>query len=206
MFFYNPSLKAGVKQSSYDARALALIRFIASSNFETGAHKLTLTYLSPASPKIPPGVINTFELDNTSSLNSKPVLYFEGILAHTNMPACSIEYLHSKRSSNSNTFFLRSLYTLFTSSYHSFPRPSAFAEANCTGRNIPLSILLLNRSTSSILFFAPQSIPTLHPAMFCDLLREFNSITHSFAPSTLNKLIGFSPDSHRGRIKLYGLS
>jgi len=37
--------------------------------------------------------------------------------------------------------------------------------ASCTGSNMPLSILLLNRSTSSIRSFAPQSIPTLQPAM-----------------------------------------
>src|SRR5204863_3905686 len=103
---------------------------IASSNFSTGAHKLTLTYLSPESPNIPPGVINTFELYNTSSLNSNPVLYFEGIFAHTNIPACSFENLQFNNLSNSNTFSLLSLYTLFTSSYHSLPKPNALAAAN----------------------------------------------------------------------------
>src|SRR5688572_1265908 len=121
--------------------------------------------------------------------------------AHTNRPACSVEYLHSSKSSNSKTFSLLSLYVLFTSSCHSLPSVNALAAANCAGKNIPLSILLLKRNTSSILSFDPHNMPTLHPAMLCDLLNELSSITQSFAPSMLNKLTGLSL-----RIKLYGLS
>src|SRR5262245_47339829 len=135
--------------------------------------------------------MKTFELYNTSSLNSYPSLYFFGVLAQTNNPACSFENLQLNKSNNSNTLSLLSLYTLFTSWCQSSPSVKALAAANWTGKNIPLSILLLNFNTSSILSLALDNIPILHPAMLCDLLNEFNSITQSLAPSTLNKLIGF---------------
>src|SRR5215510_9338633 len=68
---------------------LIIIRFIASSSLSTVAQRLTLTYFSPAPPKIPPGVMNTFDLYNTSSLNLYPLSNLAGTFAHTNNPAWS---------------------------------------------------------------------------------------------------------------------
>ena len=127
-------------------------RTMAACSVSTGLHKLTLTYLSPAFPKIPPGVINTPALYNTSSLKWYPSFTLPGTLAQTNKPACCLSYVQLKASSRSNTFSRLSLYTLFTSSCQSFPNVNALAAASCTGKNIPLSMLLLNRNTSSIFF------------------------------------------------------
>src|SRR6185312_4142907 len=57
---------------------------------------------------------------------------------------------------------------------------------------MPLSILLLNRSTSSTLSFDPHSMPTRQPAILWLLLKEFNSITTSFAKDVVIELNSFS--------------
>src|ERR1039457_2553789 len=108
------------------------------------------------------------------------------------MPAWDLLKTVFRLSNKTNALVLLLRYTLFTWSYHSSGRDNALAAANCKGRNIPLSILLLKRRTSLIICSFPASKPTRQPAILCDLLKEFNSMAVSFEFFMDSKLNGLS--------------
>src|SRR5690606_19577959 len=115
---------------------------------------------------------NTLLLSKILSLNSYPDSYTSGIAAHTNNPACFLSYFAPTTSRSWHTSSRLFLYTSFTWLYHSSPSESAFAAASCNGKNIPLSILLLNRITSPMRVADAIANPTLQPAILWLLLSE----------------------------------
>src|ERR1039457_262286 len=108
------------------------------------------------------------------------------------MPAWDLLKTVFRLSNKTNALVLLLRYTLFTWSYHSSGRDNALAAANCRGRNMPLSILLLKRRTSLIIEAFPASRPTRQPAILWDLLKEFSSTAVSFASFTDKRLNGSS--------------
>src|SRR5690606_17586054 len=107
-------------------------------------------------------------------------------------PTCERSYVQPNMSKIRKTFSRLRVYTVFNSEYQEGSTRSAVAAANCNGRNMPESILLLNLRISSLRFSSAMSIPIRHPAILDDLLNEFNSIATSFASGTAIKLSGLS--------------
>src|SRR5688572_13278085 len=168
------------------------IRFNASLSISTVQHNDTLIYRLPASPKMKPGVINTFVPYRISSIHFSTSLIESGALAHTKSPDCFAEYEQPNNSSNLVATFFLSLYTLFRASNHAVPFDNASTAACCNPRNMPESILLFTFNTASMNSFLPATQPICQPAILCDLLREFNSRATSSAPSIDKMLIGSS--------------